>query len=289
MVIWTITQHDAAGYYPWRVDADAGATGSIGDRDMKRTFLALTHRPSVELARCELTCIERQTIEYERALDQHDRYCQALREAGAEVKTLDINMSLPDSAFVEDCAVVLDEVVVLTTMGNTVRRQELPAIEREIARHRTVVRMELPGRLDGGDVLRIGRTFYVGLTARTDADGIDSFRRIVESYGHQVVPVEVRGCLHLKSACTALDDETILINPAWVDLEPLRQFRHVRLPDSEPWGANVLRLPTWLCMASAYPRTLDLVRAIGYEVRDLDVSEFSKAEAALTCMSLLLY
>src|SRR5262245_50289675 len=151
---------------------------------MPRPFLALTHKPSIQLSRCELTCIERQNIDYERALEQHARYCEALREAGARVITLDVNPDLPDSAFVEDAAVVLDEIVVLTTMGSKVRRGELPGLEPEIARLRPVVPMRLPGTLDGGDVLRIGRTFFVGLSSRTDAAGFASFRRVVDAHGY---------------------------------------------------------------------------------------------------------
>lgn len=255
---------------------------------MSQPVLALTHKPSVELARCELTCIERQTLDFQRAVQQHDRYCAVLREAGADVRTLDINSDFPDSVFVEDTAVALDEVVVLTTMGSAVRRRELAAMENEIAKVRPVVRMPLPGRLDGGDVLRINRTFYVGMSSRTDSAGIASFRAIVREHGYDVVPVAVSGCLHLKTACTALDDETVLINPHWVDSEPLRRFKHVAVAASEPWGANALRLPRWLCMASAFPITLESVSGLGYEVREVDISEFSKAEAGLTCMSLLL-
>jgi dimethylargininase len=256
---------------------------------MPRPFLALTHAPSAQLGRCELTCIERQPIDYERALDQHRRYCDAIRAAGATVITLDVNPDCPDSAFVEDAAVVLDEIVVLTTMGSEVRRRELPALEPAIARYRTVVPMNLPGTLDGGDVLRIGRTFYVGLSSRTDAEGVESFRRVVEAHGYRVVAARVRGCLHLKSGCTALDDETLLIDPEWIDPAPFRHLRHVRPLDSEPCCTNVLRLPDWLCMAAAYPRTAEQVRRLNYEVREVDISELGKAEAGLTCMSLLLF
>lgn len=255
---------------------------------MGRAVIALTHKPSVELARCELTCIERQPLDFQRAVQQHDRYCDLLREAGATVRTLDVNGDFPDSVFVEDTAVALDEIVVLTTMGSAIRRRELSAMELEIAKDRPVVRMPLPGRLDGGDVLRIGRTFYVGVSSRTDEAGIDAFRQIVREHGHEVVPVAVTGCLHLKTACTALDDVTVLLNPHWVDSEPLRRFNKVAVSTAEPWAANALRLPRWLCMASAFPRTLECVRGLGHEVREVDISEFSKAEAGLTCMSLLL-
>lgn len=254
---------------------------------MTQQFLALTHKPSRQLGRCELTCIERQSIDYNGAVEQHAHYCDALREAGARVVTLDVNPDLPDSAFLEDAAVVLDEIVVLTTMGSKVRRAELPRLEPEIARYRAVVPMKLPARLDGGDVLRIGRTFYVGLSGRTDDEGIASFRRIVEPYGYSVVVVPVRNCLHLKSGCTALDDETVLINADWIDPGPFRQFKQLRPADPDPCAANVLRLPGWICMSASFPRTAEQVRRLGHEVREVNISELAKAEAGLTCMSLL--
>jgi dimethylargininase len=253
------------------------------------TFLALTHRPSPQLSQCELTCVERQQIDYERAVEQHGHYCDALSQAGAEVVTLDVNPDLPDSAFVEDAAVVLDEIVVLTTMGNKVRRAELVRLAPEIARQRPVVPMKPPGRLDGGDVLQIDRTFYVGLSTRTDAEGIASFRRIVEPHGYSVVPVGIRDCLHLKSGCTALDDETVLIKPEWIDPEPFRKLRRVPPAEPDPCAANVLRLLDWICMSAAFPRTAEQVRRLGYDVREVDISELAKAEAGLTCMSLLFF
>jgi dimethylargininase len=149
--------------------------------------------------------------------------------------------------------------------------------------------MSFPGRLDGGDVLRIARTFYVGSSTRTDAEGITSFRKIVEPHGYSVISVAVRDCLHLKSGCTALDDETVMIKPEWIDPEPFLKLRQVEPAEPDPCAANVLRLPGWICMSAAFPRTAEQVRRLGYEVREVDISELAKAEAGLTCMSLLFF
>ena len=252
--------------------------------------LALTHRPSPELVRCLLTYVDRAPIDLARALDQHEGYCEALRGFGLDVRVLDVNDRHADGVFVEDCAVVLDEVTVLTTMGSEVRRAELAAIAPEIERARPelpTVRIGAPARIEGGDVLRVGRTLFVGLSARTDALGIEALTAIASPHGYRVVPVPVRGCLHLKTGCTALSDHTLLVNPAVVDVGPLAPMEIVEVDPAEPFAANVLRLPGGLLMSASHPATVALVRARGLDVVEVSISELEKAEAGLTCMSLL--
>jgi dimethylargininase len=142
-------------------------------------------------------------------------------------------------------------------------------------------------RLEGGDVLRVGRTLYVGRTARTNETGRRALEAIVRPLGYTVVPMQVRGCLHLKSACGALDAQTVLLNRARVDAGAFDGLRLVDLPPEEPDGANVLALPGAVLVSAAYPRTCDLVRGMGFPAVALDVSELHKAEAGLTCMSLI--
>ncbi len=248
---------------------------------------ALTHLPSPALAECQLTYVQREAIDYERALQQHASYCDLLSRCGARVTTLCVNPTLPDSTFVEDCAIVLDELAIITSMGTAARRTELAGIALEIARWRPTAQITPPAAIEGGDVLRIGRTLYVGLSGRSNAAGIDALRSIVRPYGYRIVPVVVRGCLHLKTACAALDDDTLVLNPTWLDLEPFIGFKRLAVADGEPWGANVLRVNDTLCMNAAYPDTIAAVQRLGYEVRTVDISEFAKAEGGLTCMSLL--
>src|SRR5919107_1978698 len=180
-------------------------------------IFALTREPARALDACELTYREREPIDAERAALQHRGYCDALRACGARVLTLPPADELPDSVFVEDTAIVLDEVAVLTRPGVESRRGEVSLIEPDVTRLRPVVRVEPPATLEGGDVLRLGRTLYVGLSPRTNAEGVDSLRRHVAPHGYEVVAVEPRGCLHLKTGCSALDDESVLVNPDWVD------------------------------------------------------------------------
>lgn len=251
---------------------------------------ALTHRPSRRLSECVLTFIEREKIDYGRARRQHRQYCDALRACGARVIVLSVNDAYPDGVFVEDAAVVLDEIAVLASTGNQSRRKELQNLEPEIAGYRPLRRIQLPATIEGGDVLRVGKTLYVGLSTRTNRPGLESLRALVGPRGYRVVPVEVRGCLHLKTACTALDDETILMNPAWIDPDAFEDFRVLSVPPEEPWGANVLRIGHDLLMHSGFPRSLDMVRGMNFNVvTAVDISEFSKGEAGLTCMSLIFH
>jgi dimethylargininase len=251
-------------------------------------MLALTHRPAPNLESGQRTHVARVPIDYGLAVRQHAAYCQALRDNGATVRVLDVNGGLPDATFIEDAAVVLDEVAVLASMGTAARRDEPARIEAELSKHRPLYRIELPATLEGGDVLRVGRVLLVGMSARTDAAGAGALEAIARPHGYRVVPVPLRGCLHLKTACTALPDGTLLVNPGWVDLPCLRGFETVCVPEGEPWAANTLPVGGAVCLAAGHERTADLLSRRGFAVRVIDLSEFAKAEGGVTCLSLLL-
>jgi dimethylargininase len=251
-------------------------------------MLAITHVPSPNMQHCQLTHRTRAPIDYGRAVRQHEEYCRVLRGCGAGVLTLDANRDLPDCAFIEDTAIVFDEVAVLTTMGTESRRAEPAGVEPVLREYRGVRRVEAPATIEGGDVLRVGRTLLVGLSSRTNRAGVDALEAVVRRYGYDVVPVPVRGCLHLKSACTALPDQSLLLNPDWLDGAALRGFRWVRVPDEEPDAANVALVGSGVCVAASHPRTADRIRQLGFDVRPIDLSEFAKAEGCVTCLSILL-
>jgi dimethylargininase len=250
-------------------------------------LVAITRSPGPELARCELTHLERQPIDAGRALAQHRAYQDALRRAGIEVIGLPSDPDHPDGVFVEDTAVVLDELAVITSPAPPSRREEWPAIEAALRPFRRIVRCPPGAYLEGGDVLRVGHTLYVGQGGRTGEAGLRALDAIVRPLAYAVVPVRLVGCLHLKSACCALDGETLLVNRAWLDAADLSGLRLVDVPAREPRGANVLSLPGVTLVSAACPRTADLVQALGRPVVALDVSELHKAEAGLTCMSLV--
>jgi dimethylargininase len=251
-------------------------------------MLALTHVPSPNLERCQRTYVAVAPIDYGLAVRQHEDYCRMLRSCGGEVRTLAVNRDLPDGVFIEDTAVVLDEVAVLASMGAPSRRAEPEGIEPELRKYRPVERIEPPATLEGGDVLRVGRTLLVGLSARTNAAGAAALQAVARRFGYDVRPVPVRRCLHLKSACAALPDGRLLANPDWLDRQGLSGFEAVRVPEAEPDAANALLLGGRVCLPAAHPRTADLVRGLGFEVLTVDLSEFAKAEGCVTCLSILL-
>jgi dimethylargininase len=251
-------------------------------------MLALTHAPSPNLDQGQRTHVARVPIDYALVVRQHEEYCATLRRCGADVRLLDCNRDLPDATFLEDTAVVLDEVAILAPMGTEARRGEPAALEPELKRYRDVRRLDGPASLEGGDVLRVGRRLLVGLSARTDRAAVRALEALVGRYGYRVTPVAVRECLHLKTACTALPDGSLLVNPSWLDLPCLAGLETVRVPKDEPWGANTLTVRGAVVLAAEHPRTADLLRRRGLDVRPVPLSEFAKGEGGATCLSLLL-
>lgn len=248
---------------------------------------AIVRRPSAALRDCALTFLERQPIDLARAQAQHRAYIVALRQLGVEVEELEADERLADSVFVEDTALVLDEVAVITRPGIAARQPETAAIAVALSRFRPIVTVASPGTLEGGDVLRIGRTLFVGQTARTNAEGTQQLADAIAPHGYEVVPVVPDGCLHLKSAVTYAGRETVLLNPDWIDVDLFARWQCIPVPPEEPSGANVLLVGDIVHTAASAPATRRKLAALGFETAVLDTSEFEKAEAALTCLSLL--
>jgi dimethylargininase len=257
----------------------------------KTTILAMTHVPSPNMNAAIRTHAEFQDIDLALAKTQHEAYRLALAKAGAEVRLLDVNREHPDAVFIEDTAIVLDEIAIITSMGAEARQAEPAGIEIELARYRTTMtRILPPATLEGGDVVCVGKMLFVGQTARTNRAGIDALARITEPFGYFVVGVPVEGCLHLKTACTALPNGALLINPACLpNLEPLRKIDRVEVDPSEPSGANVVVVGENVCMSDAYPRTADRIRQGGHakEIHPVRLTEFAKADGCATCLSLV--
>jgi dimethylargininase len=248
---------------------------------------AITHTPSPFIQNCELTFLPSQTIDFEKAKNQHKAYCRMLAECGAEVINLDGNIEFPDCAFVEDTAIILDKTAVITPMGIPSRRKETRLIEQQLAMFFPVIKIDLPAQIEGGDVLRIGRGLYVGRSNRTDRRGIKILENIIKPFGYQVFGIKVRGSLHLKTACTALDDKTVLLNPEWVDPADFKNFKIIKVPYDEPFAANILKINDTICLHKGFSKTIEKIEKIGYKTKTTDISEFLKAEAGLTCLSLI--
>ncbi|MEO8196298.1 MAG: dimethylargininase [Thermoanaerobaculia bacterium] len=251
-------------------------------------MLALTRAVSSSLARCELTHLPRVALDVGRARMQHELYENALRALGIEVVRLPETDDLPDSVFVEDAAVVVDELAVLTRPGAQSRRAEIASVAQALAPLRDLAFVAAPGTLDGGDVLRIGRRLFAGLTARSNAEGIGQLAAFLSPFGYSVEGLAVSGCLHLKSAVTSIDSGTIVLNPAWVDGSRFGARRAIEVDPAEPMAANVLAVGRTVLVNASAPRTAERIAAAGYDVVAVDQSELAKAESGLTCCSLLL-
>lgn len=250
--------------------------------------IAITRLPAESIAKCELTFIDRIPIDYAKAQEQHRAYREGLESCGVKVVTLPAADDLPDSVFVEDTAIILDEVAIITPMGINSRRPEPALIEPEIARFRPTVKINLPATIEGGDVMRLGKAIFVSLSTRTNMAGIEALRTLAAPYGYTVTMATLHDCLHLKSACTALDDHTILLNRAWVDTSTFEGYRLIDVATDEAGAGNVVQANGSILMNSQYPHTAEIIEQRGYQVCAVDTSEFTKAEAAMTCMSLII-
>ena len=251
-------------------------------------MIALTRAVPPSIGRCELTHLERQPIDVERARAQHESYEATLRSLGCAVTRLAPLPDHPDSVFVEDAAIVLDECAVMTRPGAASRLGELPGVEAALRPLRRLYHIEAPGTLDGGDVLRLDRRLYVGASSRSNQDGTRQLADAVASHGYVVKRVPIRGCLHLKSAASALPDGTLLLNPDWVDGASFDGAGWMCVHPGEPEGANVLVVGDTVIIPASAPRTREALEAAGYRTLALDASELAKAEGALTCCSVII-
>ena len=253
--------------------------------------LAFTRAVSPRLAECALTHLGRQPIDVARAVEQHATYEQALRDAGFDVIRLPDLPDDPDAVFVEDTAILLGEHAIITRPGTASRAGEIYSTAQALKPHFTVHHLAA-GALDGGDVLRVENTLYVGQSSRTDAMGTQALEAVVSPLGFWVVPVELDRCLHLKTAATfaGLDDQgvpTLLLNPDWVDPAVFTGVEPLFVPEDEPFAANVVLAGDRLIMAAGSPGTAASLRDRGFKLVEIDLSELQKAEAGGTCMSLI--
>ena len=257
-------------------------------------LIAIARDVSRTLGDCELSYVGRAPIDIDLAREQHSAYCRALEVCGCRVVALPAEHDLPDAVFVEDVALVFDEIAVRTRPGAASRRAETESVARVLERYRELRTIEPPGTLDGGDVLRIGRTIYVGESARTNASGIEQLRAIVgdaslAKSAYTVQPVATRGCLHLKSSVTLVADGVVLINPEWVDREVFAAFRRIEIDPAEPHAANALRVGEHVIYPANFPLTQRRLASTGIATTVVDVSELQKAEGAVTCCSLVFH
>jgi len=248
---------------------------------------AITRAVGPGIVNCELTYVARQPIGLAKAEEQHRAYQQLLEKLGARVISLPAEPTLPDSMFVEDPAIVLDELAIILPLGTESRRPEAASIAQALAKFRKLACVEVPGQVEGGDVLRVGRRLFAGLSSRTNPEGVRQLASILSPYGYEVVSVAVTGCLHLKSAVTYIGRDTLLANRAWFDAKPFAGFEWIDVAPEEPHAANALTIGGTVIFPASFPRTHARLEARGFHVTSLDISELQKAESGLTCSSLL--
>ncbi len=236
---------------------------------------------------CELSFHARQPIDVAKATAEHEAYKACLAEPGIRMVSLPAEPALPDAVFVEDTAVVVDEVAIITNMGAVSRRPEAESVAAALARFRPLKFITEPGTLDGGDVMRVGRSVFVGLSRRTNRAGIEQLGKLLQAYNYEVHPIEVKRCLHLKSGCSYLGENTIVVNRSWIDAEPLREFELLDVPEGEPAAANALLVSDLVIMPASFPGTRSLFEKRGFRIQSVDVSELQKAEAGVTCCSVI--
>lgn len=250
--------------------------------------IAITRAVSPNIGQCELTHLDRQPIDLALARTQHHLYEAALAALGCQVQQLPAELTLPDSVFVEDAAVVLDEVAIITRPGADSRKPETISIAQALAPYRTLCNIAAPGTVDGGDVLRIGKRLYVGLSSRSNQAAIDQMAAFLQPFGYTVQGVPVKGFLHLKSAVTQVAEAMVLINPAWVDAALFGDLQIIEIDPTEAYAANTLLIGETVIYPISYPRTHQRLVQAGVPVQTVDVAELIKAEGAVTCCSLIL-
>jgi dimethylargininase len=250
-------------------------------------MLAYVRELSPRLERCELSFLGRSPIDGAQARRQHAAYVGALESLGCRLAWLPALPEHPDGVFVEDTAVSVPEITVITRPGAASRRNEVESVATTLAAQTRLARVREPGTLEGGDVLRIGRALYVGMSARSNPDGIAQLAAALAAFSYSVQGVPMQGCLHLKSAVTCIAPDTVLVNPQWVDPALFGLRNVIEVAPSEPFGANTLTVSGVTLVSADYPLTQQALEAAGVRTRALEVSELHKAEAALTCMSLI--
>lgn len=249
--------------------------------------VALTREVSPTIGQCELTHLSRSAIDVAVARAQHAKYESCLAALGCKVHRLPPAPELPDAVFVEDCCVVVDELAVIARPGSAARRTETASVAAIMATYRKLHFIEPPGTLDGGDVLRLGDRVFVGLSSRTNLTGIRQLEAFLAPSGYSVTAVNLKSCLHLKSAVTQVEARTLLVNRSWVEPSVFDGFATIDIDPAEPFAANALMVSDCVVYPSAYTRTRRRLEEQGIQVEAIDASELAKAEGGVTCCSVL--
>ena len=254
----------------------------------KPTLIALTREITPAIANCELTHVARTPIDVATARAQHLAYEQLLQRLGCTVQRLKALPSMADAVFIEDTAIVLPEIAIMTRPGAESRRKEIAVVAETLKAHRKVVRIEdAMATIDGGDVIVAGKQIFVGQTARTNAFGREALVRFTAPFGYHVDAIAVSQCLHLKSAACLVAPDTVLINPKWAFRQAFHAFKVIEVDPAEPYAANALLIGTAVVHAAEFPRTRERLEHAGLRVHPIPAAELAKAEGGVTCCSVI--
>ena len=219
---------------------------------------------------------------------QHDEYCRALQKLGLSLTWIRGDNALPDSCFVEDTAVVFGEKAVICNMRVKSRANEVAEVAKVMAELKETYRIKPPATIDGGDVLIVEDRVFVGISARTNLHAIIQLKKILENSRMKVVPVKVHKVLHLKSACTYLGNEIVILSRGCFDTNVLQGLGKIIVPRGEEYAADCLAVNETVLIAKGHAETRKLVEKEGFRVEELEISEFRKGDGALTCLSIIL-
>jgi len=234
-------------------------------------------------------CVRTNTEKIDVALakSQHAEYCKALKKLGLELIWVEGDNTLPDSCFVEDTAIILGDKAIICNMKIKSRVKEVVEVAKVLEKLKETYYIRPPATNDGGDVLKIEDKVFVGLSARTSIHTTGQLRKILEDSDFEIVPVTIHNVLHLKSACTYLGNNCVILSKRHFDMDILRDYKKIVVPRGEEYAADCLAINGTVLMVKGYPKTKKLVEREGFFVKELEMSEFRKGEGALTCLSII--
>ncbi len=248
---------------------------------------AIVRKPARSLVNGITTHPEFGKPDYELAVRQHDAYIRALERCGLAVQVLPALEEFPDSCFVEDVAVCTKRFALITRPGATSRTGEIEGIRGLLATHYQVIEeIKAPGTLEGGDVMMVGDRFYIGLSSRTNAEGCAQFIKALERNGCTGAGVRMPPTLHLKTGCSYMEENVLLVDAAFAGYPEFSAFRHIDIAPEETYSANCLRVNDYVIAPAGYPRALAAIKARGMKTMELDMSEYRKIDGGLSCLSL---
>jgi dimethylargininase len=235
--------------------------------------------------RCVRINVEKIDVKFARL--QHKEYCGILQKLGLNLIWIEGDDSLPDSCFVEDTAVIFGEKAVICNMSVKSRAPETFGVAKVLKKLKQVCYTRPPAMIDGGDVLKVEDRVFVGLSLRTNREAVGQIRQVLKDTNLQIVPVKLRNLLHLKSACTYLGDNYVILSRGHFDTHVLSGLSKIIVPKDEEYVADCLAINRTVLMAKGYPKTKRLIENEGFQVEELEMSEFRKGEGALTCLSII--